>query len=121
MQAIIDSGKYICITIPTIKRRDLSGYEKITIWFVIPVCASTTHSGYIASPLPRQWSGSSPSQIFIGLTGMRHIRPIIALPVYIDPYNVITEFYVIDLASLHNVILEWSWIYIMKTVPSSYH
>ena len=27
MQAIMDSGGYLCMTIPTIKRRDLDGYE----------------------------------------------------------------------------------------------
>jgi len=30
MRAVMDSGRYLCMTIPTIKRRDLGGYEEIT-------------------------------------------------------------------------------------------
>ena len=30
MWVVMNSGRYLCVTIPTIKRRDLSGYEKIT-------------------------------------------------------------------------------------------
>ena len=36
------------------------------------------------------------------------------------PY-VITEFYMIDIESLHNTILERPWIHMMKVNPSSYH
>ena len=61
-------------------------------------------------------------QICMGLTGMRYARPAqITLPIRADPYNVITEFYVIDGASLHNAILRRSWVHMMEVVPSSYH
>ena len=45
----------------------------------------------------------------------------ITLPVRTDPYNIITEFYVIDWEFPRNTILERPWIHMMKVVPSSYH
>ena len=39
-----------------------------------------------------------------------HSPSIIALPVHVDPYNAITEFYMIDVESPHNAILGRSWI-----------
>jgi len=45
----------------------------------------------------------------------------VALPVRADPYNVITEFYVVDVESPHNVILGRLWLHMMKVVLSTYH
>ena len=45
----------------------------------------------------------------------------ISLPVRADPYNVITEFYVMDIPSPHNAILGRSWIHMMQAVPSTLH
>ena len=45
----------------------------------------------------------------------------ISLPVRADPYSIITEFYVVDVASIHNAILRRPWLHIMKDVPSTYH
>jgi len=50
-----------------------------------------------------------------------HSPGTIALPVHADPYNVITEFYAIDIESPHNAILGRPWIHMMKVVLSSYH
>jgi len=36
-------------------------------------------------------------------------------------YNVIMEFYVIIIESVHNTILGRPWIHMMKVVPSNYH
>ena len=44
-----------------------------------------------------------------------------SLPVRSDLYNIITEFYVIDMESSHNMILGRPWIHVMKAVSSSYH
>ena len=44
----------------------------------------------------------------------------VALPVRVDLYNVITEFYVVDVES-HNAILGRPWLHMMKVVPSTYH
>ena len=46
---------------------------------------------------------------------------IISLPVCANPYNIITEFYVVDVESLHNAILRTPWLYMMKVVSSTYH
>ena len=46
---------------------------------------------------------------------------ITAFLVRADPYSVITEFYMIDVESPHNVILGRLWIHMIKVVPSSYH
>jgi len=43
------------------------------------------------------------------------------LPISANPYNVITEFFVIDIESLHNAILGRHWLHMMGVVPSSYH
>ena len=51
---------------------------------------------------------------------MRHSPGTIALSVRVDPYNIITEFYVIDMESPHNAILKWLWLHMMKVVPSTY-
>jgi len=57
-----------------------------------------------------------------GFDGNETYSPsIISLPVRADPYNVITEFYVVDVESSHNVILERPWIHMMKAVLSTYH
>ena len=45
----------------------------------------------------------------------------VAVPVHADLYNVITEFYVVDMESSHNAILGRSWLHMMKTVLSTYH
>jgi len=45
----------------------------------------------------------------------------ISLSVRVDPYNVITEIYVIDVPSPHNAILGRPWIHMMRVVPSTYH
>ena len=50
-----------------------------------------------------------------------HSPGTIALPIHVDPYNVITEFYVVDIESPRNKILRRSWLYIMKVVQSTYH
>jgi len=42
-------------------------------------------------------------------------------PVRADPYNVITEFCVINLESPYNTIIERPWIYIIRAIPSTYH
>ena len=45
----------------------------------------------------------------------------ILYPVCADPDNVITEFYVVDVESLHNAILGRPWLHMLKTVSSTYH
>ena len=45
----------------------------------------------------------------------------ISLPICDDPCNVITEFFVIDVESPHNVILGRPWLHIIRVVPFSYH
>ena len=45
----------------------------------------------------------------------------VILPVHADPYNVILEFYVVDIESPHNAILGRPWLYMMKVVSSTYH
>jgi len=45
----------------------------------------------------------------------------ISLPVRADPYNVITEFYVVDVESPHNAILGRLWLHMIKVIPSTYH
>jgi len=57
----------------------------------------------------------------MGLTGTRQSPGSISLPVRADPYNVITEFYLVDVESLHNTTLRRPWLYMMKFVPSTYH
>ena len=48
-----------------------------------------------------------------------HSPGTVALPVRADPYNVITEFYLIDMESPHNVILVRPWLHTIKAMPSS--
>ena len=50
-----------------------------------------------------------------------HSPDTVSLPVQMDLYNVIMEFYVIDVEFPHNAILERPWIHAMKVVPLSYH
>ena len=38
-----------------------------------------------------------------------------------DPYNVITEFYIVDVKSSHNEILRRPWLHMMKVVSFTYH
>ena len=38
----------------------------------------------------------------------------VALSVHADPYNVIIEFYIVDVKSPHNTILGRPWLHIMK-------
>ena len=38
-----------------------------------------------------------------------------------DPYNVITEFYVVDVESSHDAILGRPWLHMIEDVPSTYH
>ena len=45
----------------------------------------------------------------------------VALPFCADPYNIIMEFYMVDVESPHNAILERLWHHMMKLVPSTYH
>ena len=45
----------------------------------------------------------------------------ILLPVCVDQYNIIVEFFIIDIESPHVMILGRPWIHMMKAVPSSYH
>jgi len=51
---------------------------------------------------------------------IRHSAGTVAPPVCTDPY-VITEFYVVDMESPHNAILERPWLHIMKVIPSHPH
>ena len=39
----------------------------------------------------------------------------------VDPYNVITDFYVMDVPSPHNAILGRPWIHMMRVITSTYH
>ena len=45
----------------------------------------------------------------------------VALLIRTDPYNIITEFYVINMGFPYNAILRRPWIHIMKAILSSYH
>ena len=45
----------------------------------------------------------------------------ISLLVRTDPYNIITEFYMVDVESPDNAILGRPWVHMMKVVPSTYH
>jgi hypothetical protein len=45
----------------------------------------------------------------------------VSIPVRADPYNIITDFYVMDVPSPHNAILGRPWIHMMRAVPSTYH
>ena len=38
-----------------------------------------------------------------------------------DPYNIVTEFCVLDVASSYDAILGRPWIYMMRVVPSTHH
>ena len=51
----------------------------------------------------------------------RHSPGTIALTVHADPYNVIIEFYVVDVESPQNAILWRPWLHVMKVVPFTYH
>ena len=45
----------------------------------------------------------------------------VSLLIQADPYNIITELYMIDIESSYNAILGRPWIHIMKAIPSGYH
>jgi len=45
----------------------------------------------------------------------------VKFPVRADPYNVITEFYVLDIEFLYNTIFRRPWIHIMRAVSSIDH
>ena len=48
-------------------------------------------------------------------------RGTISLLVVWDPYNVITEFYLVDVEFSHNAILRRPWLHMMKVVSSADH
>jgi len=50
-----------------------------------------------------------------------HSLGIVTLPVRTDPYNIITEFYVVNVESPYNTILGRLWLHMMKVVSSTYH
>ena len=50
-----------------------------------------------------------------------HCPGTILLSVRANPYNVITEFYVVDVESPDNAIRGRPWLHIMKVVPFTYH
>ena len=45
----------------------------------------------------------------------------IEFTVQADPYNIITEFCVLDVESPYNAILERLWIHVMRAIPSTQH
>ena len=46
---------------------------------------------------------------------------LVEFPVCADPFNVVTEFCILDVQSPYNVILGRSWIHMMRAVPSTHH
>ena len=50
-----------------------------------------------------------------------HPLDIILLPVRANPYNVITEFYMVDMEFPHNAILRRPWFHMMRAVLSTYN
>ena len=42
-------------------------------------------------------------------------------PVCADPYNIVTEFSILDVPSPYNTILGRPWIHMIRVVPSTHH
>ena len=57
----------------------------------------------------------------MGLMEKRHSPGTVALQVHVDPYNVITEFYVVDVESPQKAIFWRLWLHVMKAKPFTYH
>jgi len=50
-----------------------------------------------------------------------HSPCMVEFPVRADPFNVVTEFSILDVLSPYNIILERPLIYIMRAMPSTHH
>jgi len=65
---------------------------------------------------------SQTQSLLYGFNGNEaHSSRVITFPVWADPYNIVTEFYVLDIESSYNAILRRPWIQMMGAIPFTHY